>query len=160
MRIGLFFKYDREVVNGSENREIPDLWGRVDRYAYFSGFKTEFFSFQNNPKNLDPSLGLFRKCKTCITAKFYGTDFIICSHSREGKTSSYSQIHVVCTYVSLPLSQTRLNLGMNISLQPLTLDSVMYANTNTRFQIKISVINSFSDVKRVLLVIVFIYANY
>ena len=33
MRIGLFFKYDREVVNGSENREIPDLWGRVDRYA-------------------------------------------------------------------------------------------------------------------------------
>ena len=32
MRIGLFFKYDREVVNGSENREIPDLWGRVDRY--------------------------------------------------------------------------------------------------------------------------------
>ena len=34
MRIGLFFKYDREVVNGSENREIPDLWGRVDRYVY------------------------------------------------------------------------------------------------------------------------------
>ena len=33
MRIGLFFKYNREVVNGSENREIPDLWGRVDRYA-------------------------------------------------------------------------------------------------------------------------------
>ena len=33
MRIGLFLKYDREVVNGSENREIPDLWGRVDRYA-------------------------------------------------------------------------------------------------------------------------------
>ena len=33
MRIVLFFKYDREVVNGSENREIPDLWGRVDRYV-------------------------------------------------------------------------------------------------------------------------------
>ena len=33
MRTGLFFKYDREVVNGSENREIPDLWGRVDRYV-------------------------------------------------------------------------------------------------------------------------------
>ena len=32
MRIGLFFKYDREVVNGSKIREIPDLWGRVDRY--------------------------------------------------------------------------------------------------------------------------------
>ena len=36
MRIGLFFKYDREVVNGSENREIPDLWGRVDRYVKIS----------------------------------------------------------------------------------------------------------------------------
>ena len=34
MRIGLFLKYDREVVNGSENREIPDLWGRVDRYVF------------------------------------------------------------------------------------------------------------------------------
>ena len=33
MRIGLFFKYVREVVNRSENGEIPDLWGRVDRYA-------------------------------------------------------------------------------------------------------------------------------
>ena len=32
MRIGLFLKYDREVVKWSENREIPDLWGRVDRY--------------------------------------------------------------------------------------------------------------------------------
>ena len=33
MRIGLFFKYDLEVGKWSENREIPDLWGRVDRYA-------------------------------------------------------------------------------------------------------------------------------
>ena len=41
VRIGLFFKYDREIVNGSENREIPDLWGRVDRYAFFADFKLE-----------------------------------------------------------------------------------------------------------------------
>ena len=27
-----FLKYNREVVKWSENREIPDLWGRVDRY--------------------------------------------------------------------------------------------------------------------------------
>ena len=33
MRIGLFLKYDWEVVKWSENQEIPDLWGRVDRYA-------------------------------------------------------------------------------------------------------------------------------
>ena len=54
-----------------------------------------FFSFQNNPKNLDPSykmdldlLGLFRKGKTCILAKFHRTDLVICSHSRERKTLS------------------------------------------------------------------------
>ena len=46
---------------------------------------------QNNPKNLDPSLkmdldlGLFRKGKTLILAKFQRTDVVICSHSREGK---------------------------------------------------------------------------
>ena len=32
MRVGLFLKYDREIGKWSENREIPDLWGRVDRY--------------------------------------------------------------------------------------------------------------------------------
>ena len=50
----------------------------------------KFFSFENNPKNLDPSyktdLGLWdliRKGKTRITAKFHRTDLVICSHSRE-----------------------------------------------------------------------------
>ena len=43
MRIGLFFKYDREVVNGSENRDIPDLWGRVDRYVVMFGFRDKNF---------------------------------------------------------------------------------------------------------------------
>ena len=33
MRVGLFLKYDREIGKWSKNREIPDLWGRVDRYA-------------------------------------------------------------------------------------------------------------------------------
>ena len=33
MRVGLFLKYDREIGKWSENREIPDLWGRVDRYG-------------------------------------------------------------------------------------------------------------------------------
>ena len=31
------------------------------------------------------SLGLFRKGKTCIIAKFHETDSVICSNSREGK---------------------------------------------------------------------------
>ena len=41
------------------------------------------------------SLGVFRKGKTRTTAKFLRTDFVICSHSREGKTPSYSQINTV-----------------------------------------------------------------
>ena len=57
----------------------------------------EFFSFQNNLKLLDGSrsLGLFRKVKTLIIAKFHGTDLVIGSHSREGKTPYYSQINLV-----------------------------------------------------------------
>ena len=39
-------------------------------------------------------MGLFRKGKTCVTAKFQRTDIIICSHSREGKTLSYSRINM------------------------------------------------------------------
>ena len=49
------------------------------------------FSFQNSPKNLDPSykvdlesFGLFRKDKTHIMAKFQRTDSVICCHSSEG----------------------------------------------------------------------------
>ena len=40
-------------------------------------------------------MGLFRKGKTCIIAKFLRTDLVICSHSREGETPSYSQINTV-----------------------------------------------------------------
>ena len=36
-------------------------------------------------------MGLFRKGKTCIIAKFHGTDLVICSHSRERKTLACSQ---------------------------------------------------------------------
>ena len=35
------------------------------------------------------SLGLFRKGKTRIIAKFHWTDLVICSHSRERKTLVY-----------------------------------------------------------------------
>ena len=48
---------------------------------YFFGYKKKFFFFfQDNLENLDPSfdrcrsLGLFRKDKTCIIAKFHRTD--------------------------------------------------------------------------------------
>ena len=38
---------------------------------------------------------LFWKGKTRIMVKFHRTDVVICSHSREGKTLSYSQINTV-----------------------------------------------------------------
>ena len=40
-------------------------------------------------------MGLFRKGKTHIVAKFLRTDLDICSHSREGETPSYSRINTV-----------------------------------------------------------------
>ena len=64
---------------------------------YFFSYKTEFFSFQNNPKNLDGSrsLGLLRKGKTHILAKFLRTHLVFCSYSREGETPSYNRINTV-----------------------------------------------------------------
>ena len=51
------------------------------------------FSFQNNPKNLDPSYKMdldlwdcFGGVKTHIIAKFQRMDLVICSHSKEEKT--------------------------------------------------------------------------
>ena len=63
----------------------------------------EAFPFQYNHKNLDlsyrmdlaRSLRLFRNGKTHIIAKFHWTDLVICSHSRERKTPSYSQRNTV-----------------------------------------------------------------
>ena len=62
---------------------FPSSWESV-LIPYFFGYKTEFFSFQNNPKDLDPS------CKTdldlwdClgmgkigIIARFHRTDLVI-----------------------------------------------------------------------------------
>ena len=40
-------------------------------------------------------MGLFRKGKTRIIAKSLRTDFVICSHSGEGETPSYSRINTV-----------------------------------------------------------------
>ena len=74
------------------------LLSQCVRLPYFFSYKTEgFFPSQNNMKNLDPSDKtdldlwdcLFRKDKTQITAKFYGTD-LVCSHSIAGKTPGYS----------------------------------------------------------------------
>ena len=52
----------------------------------------EFFSIQNNAKDLDPSYKMDLdlcdcqgRVKTLIIAKYHKTDVVICSHSIEGK---------------------------------------------------------------------------
>ena len=47
--------------------------------------------------------------KTCIIAEFLRTDLVICSHSREGETQSYSQINTVNQ--PLPNSSNKHHLG-------------------------------------------------
>ena len=73
----IFSQENRLASKGSH------FWRKGDKYCndtnvysvpYFFHYKLEFFSFQNNPKNLDPSyrskpLELFRKGKTRIIAK-------------------------------------------------------------------------------------------
>ena len=56
---------------------------------FFIGYKNEYFSFQINPKNLDPSyryLGLFRKGKICNIAKFQRTDLLFVVFLGKGKS--------------------------------------------------------------------------
>ena len=52
----------------------------MNHLPYFFDYKTEFFSFQNNPNLLQDgsrSLGLFRKGKIGIIVKFPRTDLVI-----------------------------------------------------------------------------------
>ena len=68
-------------------------------YPISSVMRQFFFSLTKNPKNLDPSSRLNLDLQDClgsvshIIGKFHRTDLVICSHSGEGKTPSYSQIN-------------------------------------------------------------------
>ena len=65
----------------------------LDRVFFFFPNKSE--KSKPFPKDGSSSLGLFRKSKTRIIAKFHGTDLVFCSDSREGKTPSYSRRNMV-----------------------------------------------------------------
>ena len=67
-----------------------------------SVIRQNFYSFQNNPKSLQPSykmdldlLDCFRRVKLIIIAEVHMPDSDICSHARERKTASYSRINTV-----------------------------------------------------------------
>ena len=98
--------------------------------TYLFGYKTKFFSFQNNPKNLDMSsktdldlCNCLGRIKLHITAKFHGTDLFNCDHSRDGKTPvSYpintviksSVCNRVCVYVCYICQQKYVDMQMKI----------------------------------------------
>ena len=85
-------------------------------------------------------MGLFRKGETGIIAKFHETDLDIWSHSREGKTPSYSQINTVITkyflvlQMELPLYFAALSSGCieeyllqkAIPVTPVPVDQLFY----------------------------------
>ena len=62
-----------------------DVCGAIGfNLPYFFDYKTEFFSFQNNPKDLDPSCKMdldlwdcLGRVKIGIIAKFHRTDLVI-----------------------------------------------------------------------------------
>ena len=65
------------------------------RYHISVVIRQSFFPSKTIQKDHSRSIGLFRKGKTRIIAKFHRTDLVICSHSRNRKTLSYSQINTV-----------------------------------------------------------------
>ena len=52
--------------------------------------------------------GIVLEGKTRIVAKFRRTDLVICSHSREGITPSYSRINMVHLWFLLVAGETKL----------------------------------------------------
>ena len=60
-------------------------------YRVFLFIRWSFLFFF--PSKTFPKISICRK--TCIIVQFQNTDFVICSHSRKGKTLSYSQINTV-----------------------------------------------------------------
>ena len=56
MKLGCFFIIIIFVSASLYGKDITSMHIRVTKYLpHFLGYKTDFFSFQNNPKDLDPS---------------------------------------------------------------------------------------------------------
>ena len=68
-------------------------------------------------KDGSTSLGLLRKGKTRITAKFHMTDLVIFSHSRERKTLSYSRVSELGFYPNNNKVIRRPDLGLKSHLK-------------------------------------------
>ena len=89
---------------GGGGREGVDCWIKNERnniYRISSVIRQSFFLPKQAQRSKSilrdgsRSLGLFRKGKIGIIAKFHRTDLVIWSHSRGTKTLSYSRINTV-----------------------------------------------------------------
>ena len=92
---------ETEAALAQQEKDLAALIGRLE-VPYFFAYKTEFFSFQNSPENLDPSYKMdldlwdcLGRVKLILQQKLHRTDLIICTHSRERNTPSYSRINTV-----------------------------------------------------------------
>ena len=77
-----------DMIQNSSQKLVNLYKGYWIKLQYFFDYKTDFFFLPKQSQNLDgsTSLGLFRKGKTCITAKFQRIYLVICSNSRQGET--------------------------------------------------------------------------
>ena len=66
---------------------VIDSSMEIQPLPYFFAYKTVFFFFQNNPKNLDPSYKMDLDLSDCLgrVKPVLQQNLIICTHSREGK---------------------------------------------------------------------------
>ena len=79
-------------------RSLQNVKPVAMKIPYFFSYKTEFFFLPEQSQKSrsllydgSRSLGLFRKGKTCVIAKFQRDDLVICRHSGERKTPSDSR---------------------------------------------------------------------
>ena len=87
------------MSHDTNNAVLTPLSAFAPKITIFLRLK-EFFSSKTIKKNLDPSYKRDLDLWDCLgmvklISKFHRTDSVISSHSREGKTPSYSRINTV-----------------------------------------------------------------
>ena len=86
----------------------------VIRQSFFILFPSKTTHKDLGPSyQINQSLGLFWKGKTCIIAKLYRIHFVICSHSRKMQIVSNSRIQYFSTSKSL-LNPIKNHLGIEM----------------------------------------------
>ena len=84
-------------------------------------------------------MGLFRKGVTPIAAKFHRTALLICSHSREGKTSSYLTYTLILAMnlsISSPTAGSHLHTGSPEATKATENNKHIYSRDNSGHDIR------------------------